>query len=97
MTKALACLYRYGPLVVLIPLMSQHYAVAGILILFFSIWNAYGYKKKWRHIYCAYQSMSHQQMTPCYIDWDNVKKREVIGISVTEAFLGIMMIFICFL
>lgn len=45
MIKALACLYRYGPLVVLIPLMLQHYAVAGMLILFFSIWNAYGYKK----------------------------------------------------
>lgn len=45
MIKALACLYRYGPLVILIPLMLQHYAVAGMLILFFSIWNAYGYKK----------------------------------------------------
>ena len=35
MIKALACLYRYGPLVILIPLMLQHYAVAGMLILFF--------------------------------------------------------------
>lgn len=56
------------------------------------IWAAYdiiGYLRRWKHIFCSWQSASHKEMTPHHIQWRNIRKRDTFIPAFLFAALGI--------
>ena len=67
----------------------------GITFLVNSIWTFVGYKRRWKHIFCSFQIMSrdpYAKMTPNSIRWGWLEKRDVYGMVILEAILGLAMI-----
>lgn len=52
----------------------------GIAFCILSTYNILGVLLKWKHIYCAYQSMSHKKMTPDNIQWDTLSFADKYGL-----------------
>ena len=81
---ALAYFHRYGWIAVMLvclaiwPEKMMH--ILAVSSLVFSVWSFFGYKKKWKHIYCSYQNACHQKMTPNHIQWHKVKKSDAYGV-----------------
>ena len=93
---ALAYFHRYGwiaamtGLVLIMPKLAI--CIAGICFILFSLWTLFGYKLKWRHIYCSLQNAYHQKMTPHSIRWDRIKKSDVYVSAVLFLILGLMLV-----
>ena len=92
---ALAYFHRYGWIV---PCFAAAYAVRrihgasaivmGLGALVFAVWTFFGYRLKWRHVYCSYQDAYHQKMTPRRIRWHEVKKSDAYGVPLFFAGVG---------
>lgn len=87
--------YCYPLLAVLIPLLigkkfgSQYMLLSmGTAFLLLALYDLIGYKRKWRHICCAYQNARHKQMPPDAVNWDSLKKSDVYGAVLVDAIFG---------
>lgn len=58
----------------------------------FSGWTFVGYRMKWKHIYCSFQSASHEKMTPNNIQWHKMNKSDVYGIPLIFLIAGIALL-----
>ena len=64
-------------------------------ILVLSVYNIVGVLFKWKHIYCAHQSMSHKKMTPDNIEWDTVTFADKYGVPIVFVAFSIVAI-VCY-
>ena len=67
----------------------------GISFLVLSVYNIVGVLFKWKHIYCAHQSMSRKKMTPDNIEWDTVTFADKYGIPIVFIVFSIIA-FVCY-
>lgn len=58
----------------------------GISMMIFGGYNLYGFGR-FRHIYCAWQMVKREPLTPDHIEWDRVPKSD--GVWVPMFFVGI--------
>ena len=88
---ALAYFHRYGwiALLLLSLYLFPHASVLFVFSILYSVWTFIGYKYNWKHVFCSFQNMNHQKMTPNSISWDLIKKSDVWCIILIFAFLGI--------
>ena len=101
-TIGLAYLARYEPLLILIcsflPTMGDdslkrlRCLLLGIGFVVMATHYFLGYLLGWKHIYCMYQDMAHQPMTPDHINWKSVNKRDHIPVPIIFLVLGIALI-----
>ena len=85
---AAGLLYRSG-------LLSRKYALfaaAGLCVLEFLYYLA-GFSCRWRHMYCVWQNISHQKMTPNKIDWRKVDRKDITSIPFLFLLLGALLAF----
>ncbi len=101
---ALALFHRWGYIIgvfLLAPLgRALHISpllLIGIEFMIFAGHSFIGYKLRWVHIYCSYQSTYRQKMTPYRVDWSMVKKSDAYGIPILLALMGIAAITASFL
>lgn len=98
---ALAYFHRYGwiatmtGLVLIMPQLAFY--IIGISFILFSLWTIFGYKLKWRHIYCSLQNAYRKTMTPHSIRWGQIKKSDVYVSAVLFLILGLMLLIIILL
>lgn len=53
-----------------------------LAFLYFGLYSFAGLRGKWKHVYCAYQNMTHYHMTPEKTDW-NGRIAQIIKLSST--------------
>lgn len=92
-TMLLAYVHRYGyPLmVILLPARSGggYCFWMGVGLLCLALYDLIGYLCRWKHLFCSYQNLYHQPMTPFDIDWDEVRKRDAYGVPAILSVIGI--------
>ena len=99
----LAYLNRYVFLIaaIMVPLLlldKEHRLLGtGIGCVVYAAYNLFGYLCRFKHIYCSYQDISHQKMTPRKIDWRKIKRSDAIGVPLIFIFLGTVSIAVSFL
>lgn len=95
---ALAYFHLYGwiaTMMVLVMIMPKLILYTlGICYILFSLWTFIGYKLKWLHIYCSLQKAHRKKMTPNSINWSQIKKSDIYGLSVVFLILGLMLLII---
>lgn len=87
--------YLYPGIILLVLLYgksSSNYIPAAISILAFSAYELIGYLCKWKHIFCSFQNVNHQKMTPDHIDWGKVSKADAYGCPCIFAVFGILLL-----
>ena len=88
-----AYLHRYGLFlltVICAVVFSQvKFLVLGIASSIYAIWSFIGYRCRWKHIFCSYQSLYHKRMTPNKIKWDFIKKSDAYGLPIIFGVLGL--------
>ena len=62
--------------------------IMSISVILHALWTLIGYKLKWKHIYCSFQEVHHQLMTPNSINWSKIKKSDIYGISAIFIIMG---------
>lgn len=91
----LAYFHRYGWFVAMAVLITiwfeQMFCILSAGCFIFSIWTFVGYKNKWKHIYCSFQSAYHQKMTPNNIQCIKIKKRDAYGVPLLFFFVGLVL------
>lgn len=98
---ALAYFHRYGwiatmaGLVLITPKLTPY--IVSICAILFSLWTFFGYKLKWRHIYCSFQNAHRKTMTPYSIRWGQIKKSDVYGCSISFLVFGLMFLIVSIL
>ena len=100
---ALAYLHRYGWLigtVVCGAVFSRvRYLIFGIGLLLFAIWSFVGYKLRWKHIFCSYQSVYRRAiriaMTPNNIRWGWVSKFDAYGVPIIILIFSVACLVYC--
>ena len=96
---ALAYFHRYGwvvPMIVCVAIWPEKLMhIFSISCIIYSIWSFMGYKLKWKHIYCSFQSTHRERMTPHHISWCKIKKSEAYVTPLLFFAIGmILLIFI---
>ena len=61
----------------------------GVGLLCFGVYTLVGYCYEWRHVFCMYQNMYHQKMTPEKCDWGKIKKTDAYGFPTIFMVFGI--------
>ena len=92
----LAYFHRYGwfALTLLLLFFPNSKMLIGISICAYAIYTLFGYLFRWKHIYCSYQNAYHQKMTPNHINWKDIKRSDVYGVSAIFFVLGIALILV---
>ena len=67
----------------------------GISFFALSVYNIVGVLLKWKHIYCAHQSMSHKKMTPGNIQWDTLSFSDKYALHIVFVVFSIVAI-VCY-
>ncbi len=95
----MAYIHRYGFLILILGLLAKvtnnsngRFLGAGIISILYALYDLIGYKLKWKHIYCSFQSLQKQRMTPDRIIWRSVDKKDVYTIVILCGATGIMLI-----
>lgn len=96
MVILLALCHRYGWIIAMLLCMTflpvNRLYTAGAFFLLDSLWSFVGYKCRWKHIYCSYQSAYHEKMTPDSINWNQIKKRDAYIVPLISLILGLMIL-----
>ena len=95
--RIFAYIHRWGYpiLMLLLPLTYRGkylLLIWGVVAFLYALHSLIGYICRWRHIYCSYQIMHREQMTPQDIRWQKVKRGEIYATSVIFGVLGIGMV-----
>ncbi|MGD9909888.1 MAG: hypothetical protein AB7U79_04685 [Candidatus Izemoplasmatales bacterium] len=69
----------------------------GIGLFFYGFYLMLGVLKKWRHVFCVFQSFSRKKRTPNEIYWNTLAKTDVYGIPLIFMILGFVTILAHFL
>lgn len=64
----------------------------GIGLFFYGFYLMLGVLKKWRHVYCVFQSFSRKKRTPNEIYWNTHGKTDVYGLPLIFMVLGLITI-----
>ena len=95
--------YLFPVVIVLITLFfdaiyGEKYAalVMGICCILFALYELIGYIRRWKHIYCSYQNVYRQEMTPHDIRWNKIEKKDAYGIPAIFGIFGIVAIVVFF-
>ena len=100
---ALAYLHRYGWLLGTVAcgavFSRVRYLIFCIGLLLYAIWSFVGYKLRWKHIFCSYQSLYRRAairnpMTPNNIRWGWVSKFNAYGVPIIFLIFGVAC-FVC--
>ena len=98
--KAFALFHRYGwPFLMLIQLAacskgnltSGALCISGILLIIYVAYTYFGYRLRWTHIFCSFQSARHQPMTPYNIRWNEVRNCDVYIVSMILLVIGLLL------
>jgi len=96
--EILAYAYRfvYPILIMLSPIFAKEYSllVMGIGLLLYAAYTVIGYQCRWKHIFCAWQLLHRQSMTPNDIRWHMIKKLDVYSLFAMFDVIGVVMIII---
>lgn len=89
--------YAFPVLAVILPVLlarskTQALLGMGIGLTFYGVYTLIGYQLRWRHIYCSWQDISHQKMTPGSIQWKNVRKADLYGLSAVCIGFGLLVV-----
>ncbi len=90
--------YIYPILICAVPILlgGEYMLLAmGVGCILFSAYNLLGYICRWKHIYCSFQSMYHERMTPNDIRWHKIKKSDIYGESAIFGIFGIGVVIFC--
>lgn len=82
--------YFIIPCVVLSVLAGKYFFLCmGLSFLLVAVWDFAGYKRRWKHMGCAYQLMSHghKPVSPNNISWDSLRSG-IIGANAVSLFTG---------
>ena len=104
-TIGLAYLARYEPLIILsggilATLGDQSnrllLLILGVGLVVVAVHYFLGYVSEWKHIFCMYQDIAHEPMTPDRINWSSLKnsKRKRDSILVPMIFMGLGIVLI---
>ena len=63
--------------------------IIGVLFLLYAGFLLLGYFKKWTHIFCYYQSLDRQPLTPDKVDWSKLRPGDVFIMPALHALVGI--------
>ena len=98
---ALAYFHRYGWIVAMmiciVVWLQQSICIISAGCIAFSFWSLFGYKNKWKHIYCSYQDAYHQKMSPNNIQWHKIKKSDAYGVPLMFFIIGLALLSIMLL
>lgn len=91
------CKYIVTLAIVLIPILiatrtgdkKQAMVYIGIGLLVYAAYLLLGYFLKWTHIFCYYQNMARQPLTPDEVDWSTLRPGDVYIIPGLYAALGV--------
>ena len=72
------------------------YLPAAIGFLAFSAYQLIGYRCRWRHIFCSFQNMNREKMTPNRINWAQVSRVDAYLLPCLWAICGILLLFLEF-
>ena len=103
--KILALFWRYAaPFLLLllgcqIGIILSHSKTGAVIgmaseFIFLGLYLYVGYRARWRHIYCFYQDVNREAMTPDHCAWDTLEKKDVVGLPIVLILLGIIVIII---
>ena len=87
--------YLFPVLAVLLPVLlarskTQALLGMGIGLTFYGVYTLLGYLLRWKHIYCSWQDVAHQKMTPGNIQWKNVRKTDAYGLPAVCITFGLL-------
>ena len=88
---AFAYRYVYPILIMLSPIFAREYSflVMGIECLIYAAYTVIGYQCRWKHIFCAWQLLHRQSMTPNDIRWHMIKKSDIYSLFAVFDVMGI--------
>lgn len=66
----------------------------GISLFCLAAYHVIGVLLKWKHVYCALQSMAHRKMTPDNIQWDTVGFADKFGLSIVLILFSVALLFL---
>lgn len=96
----LALLHSYGmgvAFLVFFCLWGYHrlaFLLTGVAFLIHSVWSFIGYRYKWKHVYCSYQSWLHKQkMSPDKIKWQKIDRKDANRVPLISLILGLISLF----
>ena len=86
--------YLYLPVLVLVSLIwkSNTLLCMGAGFLLFAVYTFIGFKCRWTHIYCSFQSMQKQRMTPGNVNWNTILLSTVYKMPTAFGILGLVMV-----
>ena len=89
--------YAFPVLAILLPVLlarskTQALLGMGIGLTFYGVYTLLGYRLRWKHIYCSWQDVAHQKMTPANIQWKNVRKVDLYGLSAVCIGFGLLVV-----
>ena len=89
---AFAYRYVYLILIMLLPIFAREYSLLamGIGLLLYAAYRVIGYRCRWKHIFCAWQLLHRQSMTPNDIRWHMIKKSDVYSLFAIETIIGVV-------
>ncbi len=93
MALAMMHCYLYPVLIALVSLLiggEKLFLFLGLGCCLYVSYTIVGYKLRWKHIYCSYQSAHRQNMTPDNIRWGTLKKSDVYGVQIIFVVLGVV-------
>lgn len=95
---ALAFMHRYGWIAGMLwsCMVRKEYTpfLMGGFFILYAIWSVLGYRWKWKHVYCSWQSSSHEPITPYCIIWERMSLSEAYGTPILFFILGLSLIVI---
>lgn len=63
--------------------------IVGICFLLYAGYLLLGYFRKWTHIFCYYQSLDRQPLTPDKVDWSKLRAGDVFIMPALHALVGV--------
>ena len=52
----------------------------GVGIICYGLYMLIGFHLKWCHVFCWWQNVAHQKMTPDHCNWNNINRSEGYGL-----------------
>lgn len=68
----------------------------GMGAILYAVYGVVGYRCRWKHIYCAFQSTRREPMTPENIRWHRMKKKDAYTEPVIFGVLGMLLLIVSF-